>query len=75
MKHETRIVKYGAQSGMSNGKYGITCDGTLASYDRTYKTKQMAELKALEFAQHVHSDFYQEVNSTYYHFEFVLENK
>ena len=72
-KHETIIVRYGTKSGMKGGKYGILYNGDLVSYDRTFKKQETAEAKALEFAQRMHKDFYQDCNNTFYHFEFVKE--
>jgi hypothetical protein len=71
IKNETVIVNYGAKSGMIGGRFGIMLDGTQSSY-RTFKTKETAESKALEMAQHIHKDFYQDINETNYHFEFQL---
>ena len=71
-KNETVIVKYGAKTGMIGGRFGIMLDGTQSSY-HTFKTKETAENKALEMAQHCHRDFYQDCNDTNYHFEFKLE--
>jgi hypothetical protein len=73
MKQETIIKEYGARSGMINNRYGIHLDGHLVT-GRTFKNFDTARVKALEFAQRVHKDFYQSFNDTYYHFEFKESN-